>query len=256
MGIDIVSGCQLQCIGCPNSTLKKKPEFMSLQALGTCLENIDVDVKLLRLFNFGEALLHPRFVDMVKLINEWGRYKKLEVSTNGQWGVSAFAKLNKVKIDRLVVSCDGEGTKESYEGIRKGADWDKLLAFLKDGKYCAPFAQHVIRSITLTDKGKKWWQRNITGWQFNFRGWIPMPRSMCNPSGKINFKSKGSCEHMDTDNLYVDWNGTVGPCCNYPNAFYIGNLMAQKASYLVKHKRDLRLKMAEKRWGVCRECAM
>lgn len=254
MGIDIVSGCQLKCIGCPNSTIEKKIEFMSLQTLRTCLENIDVKVNLLRLFNFGEVILHPHFVEMVRLVNEWGGYKKLEISTNGQiW--SKVTDLLKVDVDRVVVSCDGNSGRESYEWIRRGATWDQLMKCLDVLENSLPKNKRLIRCIT-TKRYQDKWRKLLPNWDISFREWIPMPRSRSNPSQRTDFKSKGSCEHVDTDNLYVDYDGVVGPCCNYPNAFYIGNLTTEKVSYLIKRKRELREKMEGKRWGVCRECVL
>lgn len=56
---DIVNGCQLTCIGCPNSTLQPKVSRISLEDFGRFLGNIDVKaIQLFRLFNYGEPLLH------------------------------------------------------------------------------------------------------------------------------------------------------------------------------------------------------
>lgn len=226
---------------------------MSLQTLRSCLANIDVKVRLLRLFNFGEALLHPRFVETVELVYKWGGYEKLEVSTNGQCDPEKLIGIS--KIDRIVVSCDGEGTKEDYERIRTGASWERLINFLRRVKDIAPYSEHLIRGIVDTSEGRERWRSIAKGWNFSFREWLPFPRSTHNPSGITAHKSKGSCEHMDTDNLYVDCHGNVGPCCNYPNAFIIGTLSLEKASALVKKKRQLRKEIKVKRLGVCRECA-
>jgi len=57
---DIVQGCQLRCIGCPNSILLPKIDHITPEAFDVCLQNVDVKrVKVMRLFNFGEPFLHP-----------------------------------------------------------------------------------------------------------------------------------------------------------------------------------------------------
>jgi len=58
---DVVHGCQLRCVGCPNSTLKPKIKTIDPDFFGTCLRNIDVQqIHTFRLFNFGEPLLHKQ----------------------------------------------------------------------------------------------------------------------------------------------------------------------------------------------------
>jgi len=39
---DIVDGCNLKCVGCPNSTMTKKVRRIDEQTFEACLQNIDV----------------------------------------------------------------------------------------------------------------------------------------------------------------------------------------------------------------------
>ena len=84
--LDIVGGCQLRCVGCPNSTLMPKVKQAPLALLDTILDNIDVDyVHTLRLFNFGEPLLHEQFSEVLKRLqrHHW-QAEQVEISTNAQ----------------------------------------------------------------------------------------------------------------------------------------------------------------------------
>jgi len=52
--VDIVHGCQLQCRGCPNSTIMDKVKRMPVSDFSTILGNVDVEhIHTLRLYNFG-----------------------------------------------------------------------------------------------------------------------------------------------------------------------------------------------------------
>ncbi|MFW5927095.1 MAG: radical SAM protein, partial [Wenzhouxiangella sp.] len=84
--IDVVHGCQLRCVGCPNSTLKPKIKRMPLVDFRRILGNIDVDkIHTLRLFNDGEPLLHPNLSELVSIIPEQRfRPSFVEISTNAQ----------------------------------------------------------------------------------------------------------------------------------------------------------------------------
>ena len=63
---DIVHGCQLRCVGCPNSTLEPKIQRIAVDDFAKCLANIDVErIHTLRLFNYGEPLLHKQLASIV-----------------------------------------------------------------------------------------------------------------------------------------------------------------------------------------------
>ena len=132
--IDIVHGCQLRCVGCPNSTIMDKVRRIELADFRRCMANVDVQyVQYLRLFNFGEPLLHDNLTGIFAILLEqpW-RADVVEISTNAQfchWEDFSTA-LQLGVLDRLVVSCDGDGTPEQYEALRPPGKWDKLIEFL------------------------------------------------------------------------------------------------------------------------------
>ena len=111
---DIVHGCQLRCVGCPNSTLEPKIKRIEVADFARCLGNIDVErIHTLRLFNFGEPLLHKHLAAIVAEIpkQRW-RASVVEISTNAQWvDWDDFAAMLKLEVvNRLVVSCDGDAS--------------------------------------------------------------------------------------------------------------------------------------------------
>ena len=162
LGFDIVHGCQLRCIGCPNSTLKPKIKTISVDDFSDCLQNIDVElVGHIRLFNFGEPLLHPNLPEILSKIPEqsW-KYNHVEISTNAQhFDEDMLREIYKSKIVTVMaVSCDGNGTPEDYERLRPPAKWDKLMYFLTEVKkmrdeYC-PNMQLRTRVICNNSEGK------------------------------------------------------------------------------------------------------
>jgi len=255
IGIDIVDGCHLKCIGCPNSTRNKPVEFMTPETLERCLSNINLKVNILRLYNFGEPLLHPQLSTMIDIVNRWGGAKITELSTSGQCDEKAIQHLSVSRIDTLIVSCDGEASADDYERIRVGADWSRLLSFLEEGRAATPKAKHIVRGIVKTRHARKKWKWIARGWICEFRDWHPFPRSAENPSGKVADKTKGTCRYIRKDNLYINHVGVAGPCCVYPDAMYIGHLVDEKVSSLVKKKKNLSKKMENERTGVCLECA-
>lgn len=248
MGFDIVHGCQLRCIGCPNSVLKPKIRHITLSDFQTCMENIDVGrVQLLRLFNFGEPLLHPKLPEIVGSIRDFGfEVDTVEISTNAQQ--CNFDHLTEIikgrTLDRLVASCDGDGTPEEYERLRTPSKWDKFVHFLQ--KASALRDQHnpelvlMTRSICTTEEGKARWRRLLEplGWTPEFRGWLELPEAVRTLS-KLAGARNGLCKYMSDKHYtcYFDEDGTVVPCCIHPRAFTLGNLKTEKLSSLLTSSR-------------------
>src|ERR1700738_2244752 len=120
---DIVGSCQLRCVGCPNSTIRKNVTRIDPQLFGRCISNIDVRrVNTFRFFNYGEPLLHTELRSMFDTSESARAFEvdHAELSTNAQfvrWDQLEYVISRRV-LHRLVVSCDGDGTPASYERMR------------------------------------------------------------------------------------------------------------------------------------------
>ncbi len=280
---DIVHGCQLRCVGCPNSTLLPKIRRISVEDFRTCLGNIDVErVHTLRLFNYGEPLLHKHLADIVAVIPQQ-RWKAsiVEISTNAQrvdWADFENAIKQEV-VNRLVVSCDGNGTPEEYERLRPPSKWTQLLEFLERARTLrdryAPALQLITKTIVRSQEDMERWRDVLVprGWTPEFRGWMALPESAQNmtqreikaPSGPCFFLAEPDEYHShpwhgEIRLLYVDADGTVVPCCVHPKAGEFGNLKQQKYSEILggtaraefkRQMRDNRQAMA-----ICGQCEM
>lgn len=240
---DIVRGCQLRCVGCPNSIIQPRVERIRADDFATCLGNIDVKaIGVFRLFNYGEPLLHPGLADLLPLLTRqrW-RAREVELSTNAQfvdWPVLEAAMATGV-LTRLVVSCDGDGTPASYEALRPPSRWSKLTEFLTRAAALrdrvAPRLQLMTRTICDGAEGQARWRALLEplGWRPEFRGWLGLPGSVLHRQGAFA-PGQGVCIYMKIPNqLYVDMDGTVVPCCAHPRAGEFGNLRHQRFSEIV-----------------------
>lgn len=278
--IDIVHGCQLRCVGCPNSTIMDKVKRVDLDVFRQCLGNVDVEnIQYLRLFNFGEPLLHTNLTGIFQIIKEqpW-RAEELEVSTNAQW--CDWDDLEKALalgvLDRLVVSCDGDGTPEQYERLRPPGKWDKLIEFLDrvsemQGRV-APNLKLITRSIIENEEGMERWEAitQARGWTAEFRDWKMLPEAEKNLTGRVLKVPHDVCSfaappdyfqqsyHGKLYQLYVDADGTVVPCCAHPSAGNLGNLRHSKVSELMVNTERKnfvrRLQTDRKNTPVCNAC--
>lgn len=254
--LDIVGGCQLRCVGCPNSTLLPKVKQVPLALLDKILAHIDVDhVRTLRLFNYGEPLLHEQFSEVLKrLTRQRWRAEHVEISTNAQhvyWEDFELALQQRV-LTKLVVSCDGDGSPEAYERLRPPGKWAKFIDFLKRTKSLRdlwhPELELATRSVVETQSDMRGW-RNVVeplGWTAEFRTWKALPDSLENRTGRGIQPREGICTFVapsdrfghayygELNQLYVDWDGTMVPCCVHPRAGELGNLAQERYSELFR----------------------
>ncbi len=266
---DIVGGCQLRCVGCPNSTLLPKVTHIDPSVFATCLRNIDVRrVKLFRLFNYGEPLLHddlPSVFDALMTAPGFA-IRLVEISTNAQfvrWDQFENV-IRRGRLNRLVVSCDGDGTPLSYERLRPPSKWVKLIDFLKKSRelrerHC-PSLELMTRTVVFNLEDMARWQAVLAplGWRPVFRRWKNLVGAAENHSGRDWRPGQGVCKFLGPGQLYVDSDGTVVPCCAHPRAGRLGNLRTEKWSDIVigKVRLDFIKKLQSERatMDVCGKC--
>jgi len=268
LGIDIVHGCQLRCIGCPNSILRPKIQYMTVDDFDTILRNIDiVFLKRLRLFNFGEPLLHPNIPDiLLKIQKQTYRIQTVSLLTNAQH--HNFPMLAEVfrtgLVKELGVSCDGDGTKEDYERLRPPAKYEKLVEFLMKAKELrdkfSPETTLLTVTISETEEARKRWMDILVplGWTPEFRGWYHLPESVKTQTGQKPIVLRKGCHQLRPKYLYVDFDGTVVPCCMHPRPFELGNLKELKYSEILNsEQRGLMVKELntnKENMAVCGKC--
>ena len=281
--VDIVHGCQLQCIGCPNSVIMDKVRRMDVDDFSAILANVDVErIHTLRLYNYGEPLLHRQLDKIVAEIpkQKW-KASIVEISTNGQkvyW--DNFEEMLKLQVvNKIVVSCDGDASAEKYEALRPPAKMDNLMYFFEKCRELrdkwSPATQLVARSIIEKEQDKQNWRHLLRplGWGSEFRQWMIFPESADNPSGRKPETVDGVCVfmadpaefvqktwHGDINLLYVDYDGTVVPCCYHPRAGVFGNMLDQKYSEVLLGERRAafisKMEKDRKNMKVCSQCEL
>jgi radical SAM protein with 4Fe4S-binding SPASM domain len=278
---DIVHGCQLRCVGCPNSTLEPKIYRIPVDDFARCLANIDVErIHTLRLFNYGEPLLHKQLASVVAQIPKQ-RWKAsiVEISTNAQWvDWDEFEEMLKLEVvTKLCVSCDGDGSPEQYEALRPPSKWEKLIEFLERAAYLrdrwAPNMQLWTRTVVRSQKDIRRWEEVLRprGWTPEFRRWMALPEAAQNLTGRAVITPKSHCVFLSEPSeftahpwfgeinlLYVDADGTVVPCCMHPQAGKLGSLMTQKYSEIVlgdaRRKFKDELQTGRAKMSICGTC--
>ena len=87
-----------------------------------------------------------------------------------------------------------------------------------------------------------------------------MPQSSENMTGKPIKSKEGICSFLkDGTRLYVDYDGTVVPCCVHPMAANLGNILNNKFSEILKGQERSKvlthMKNARSEMPLCNECS-
>ena len=127
--IEISTNCNLSCTMCSRThSTETKSQLMGPETYENVLDNFP---KLSKVFvcGAGEPLLHPDILEIIKITKSRGA--SIIMTTNAALLTEKMARdLVKLKLDTLYVSLDG-ATTESYEKIRRGAKFDRVIENIK-----------------------------------------------------------------------------------------------------------------------------
>jgi len=124
--------CNLKCPTCPtpHNKITRTKDLMSLENFKKVVDNVKDSVYIALLYNTNEPFLNPDILKMAQYANKNNLYAS--ISTNA-------VLLNKQKteevlssgLDEIIVCLDGT-TKESYEQFRVGANFELVLANIRN----------------------------------------------------------------------------------------------------------------------------
>jgi MoaA/NifB/PqqE/SkfB family radical SAM enzyme len=127
MAIDISGTCNLRCEMCVLHESFLKKGMMSFDTFHKLAGQI-TQIPFIRLSNNCEPMLNPNMARMIALLKSSNSKVFVELTTNGTLLSNELSEaLIDSTLDRLQVSLDG-ATKQTFEKIRSGADFDKVVA--------------------------------------------------------------------------------------------------------------------------------
>lgn len=284
VAIDVVDGCNLRCIACPNSIEKPAVVPVSHDDIIARVKNIDVSsIGRLRLYRFGEPLFNKELPDILRSLKSLAspHINSISISTNGQH--RNFSNLeNSLKtgaIDILSISADGDSSKEQFEFMRPPARYDVLVDFIHAArelidKY-SPHTQltmgiiippyKVSETYKVNKSAQDSWIQKFGNYidKFDFHSLINMPGSFLAEEGRFknipyyDVPSKGACVSSTDGNIYIDGKGIVQPCCWAIDVKHLGDLNKQAYSEIFLNRLRLIEQLDESRSLVdsCSKCS-
>ena len=278
--IEPTNVCNCNCVICPRQSMSRATGFMPMDLFQRIVEQVRaLGPSKVRLFNFGEPLLHPKLCDMIA----YCRQKDLPVhfQTNGiHLAESVIRSLFATGLDYLGVSVNGL-TPAEYEMIRPGFSFSAVRNNVRRVRAIAAEIGarvhiHVNAQILKSEK-----ERRMKDIETYVRSWSGLADSL-SVSGLsfyqgIAYPIGGRLQKADLrqlprradsqvrctepfDRLVIKWDGRVTACCaDYDALFVVGDLETQRLPDIWNSPRMnlLRTAVRERRYNAmphCRSC--
>ena len=245
---------------CPRKDMTREKGFMDFSLFKEIIDDCSRYMDFVYLHNIGEALLHPKIIEMINYCGE--RDLKTGISTNATLLTRDLSvKILESKLDRIYFSIDG-ATKETYEKIRKNANFERTMnnietfLRLRSTKIKKPFTAIKIILMNETEKEiskflKKWRGQGLDSIEVKyFNSWAGQLRetnTLAQPGQRISNhiirdKNRQPCRWL-WHNLVILWDGTVVPCCrDFDAKIPLGNVANENLESMWKGSKMVKLR--------------
>jgi radical SAM protein with 4Fe4S-binding SPASM domain len=268
LGIEVTNACNLKCIMCHRQVMTRKIGYMDFDLFKEYVrQGIEMGVKMVVPYNYGEPLLHPKLVEMVEYIKTQSRETIVKINTNGMLLTKEYARgLIGAGIDEITFSLEG-CTKENHEKIARGSSYEKVLANLMDlinmkkGNEGPQIRVCMVRMEETVSEMKRFIRRwrplvdSISIHDMNTGyGTLKDRRVKKNP-----LKRKVPCRELWLK-LQMLWNGDVTVCCiDYDGKLKIGNVQNDSLTDLwfgskINRMREIHQSREFEKTPICNRC--
>jgi radical SAM protein with 4Fe4S-binding SPASM domain len=266
--------CNARCIHCPNAathfeaTLKGADRLMTWPVLEAISRQTSREQTMLRISSFGEILMHPEAVEMIVHLLKSRADRNVALTTNGSLLTPDKARILMENGIRSIEFSVDAASKETYETIRVGLDWERIL---RNIEACVSirdrerFGAKILVSVieqpaneNELDRIREFWERRVDSVlirkMLSFKGIIQRPKEY-----EAYMPEDTPCPFL-WERVVVDPLGNVRGCVSDVHAeLVIGNVLEQELSEIWRCERmeEYRRKHLEgkrKECPLCREC--
>lgn len=245
IGIETTSRCNIDCIMCPRQEMTRQTGDMNIRLFEKIINDIKGKVEFVWLQDYGEPFLNKNIFRMIAYAKRHGL--RTGISTNATvLNDNIIRNILNSGLDYIIFAFDG-ATKETYEKIRKGANFEQVMRNIKE--FIAKKVENKIKLFTAIqciymDDTENEINDFIRIW--NVKGIDGIRIRQITYSGNRN-KFKNSLNGRPCYWLWCDphikWDGTVVPCCQDVNAVYpLGNIKENSLGELWNSEEMIRLR--------------
>ncbi len=234
--IEITNACNLRCIMCERNIMKREVGYMERDLFCSIIDQCaHYGIYSVKLGLWGESLLHKDFFDMIKYAKS--RNIHTQFNTNATLITrEVVERLIESGLDRITVSIES-ALKDSYEGIRCGAEFDAVMNNISDFIRMKPLGRKPLLTVQFIKMKKN--MARIPEFVEMFKDKVDFvsvtnvsstcgdPKILKESTIDYSTLEKIPCSEIRL-RLSVLWNGDVTVCCNDFDGFLkIGNVKTE-----------------------------
>lgn len=228
VGVEPTNNCNLDCVMCPRQEMTRKIGDIDLGMFKHVIDDLKGKSEFVWLQDYGEPFLNKQIFDLIRYAKSQGL--KTGISTNGTVLTDKIIEgILDSGLDYLIFAIDG-ATKETYEKIRVGAKFEKVLenarrflaAKQKRGAKIFTVVQCIYMEATENEVSafrEMWTLPGVDAVrirQVTYSG---------EKGSKFDNTTKNRPCYWLWSNPHVKWDGTVVPCCQDVDAKHaLGNV--------------------------------
>ncbi len=270
ISLELTNACNAKCMMCPRDQLTRKTGNMSMDIVEKlCRDAYKKPLKKINVFGFGESLLHPGLIEIIKYIKRALPGVELNLSTNAQLLDSQLTDaLLSSGIDNINIDIDGT-TKQTYETVRRQLSFEtvtdntKNLIEKRNKTHSAVKISVTIISMDITQAEikpfrKMWSAYADTVYVNHFNTWMDIFADRNTAEGKINH-SVFPCKNPWRE-MIINYDGTVTFCCmDFNSVVIVGNIREHTIEQVwtgekMQQLRRLHLEGRYSEIPICRNC--
>jgi hypothetical protein len=235
--IEPTSNCSVNCIMCPQSTLATSSlGEMNLKTFENITLAVSSVAELVMLYFMGEPLQHSHFTDLISMAR---RHIKgsLVLSTNAML-LNELKAISIVEncID-LIICCVDRWNKKAYEHIRRGANFDTVVANIERllevrGQRTEP--RIIVKALDFSMPPDErvefvnYWTRlgavPLVGWIDTWAGQFPSLATLSGTPAPYAERQRVACADL-WFKMVINWHGQAVLCChNYNYSYPLGEI--------------------------------
>lgn len=257
--------CNLQCIMCPYKRMKRKKETMSMEMFKKIVDEAKkLGCKDVHLTQYNEPFTDRFIFDRIKYLRE--NDMKSSFYSNGMlMDKKVRQKILENPPDLIRFSIDG-AKKETFESIRKGANYEKVVGNIKSlfrernqKKQKLPVIEVF---FTILEKNREETKDFLNIWKNNcdFASLYPADSRESGDFVGINYKKLKPYPCFNPKRVLVLSNGKVALCCvDVDGEVELGDLKKQTLKEVLKSKKFIDVYKSQMRGdckiNMCRNCS-
>lgn len=278
--IEPTNACNANCVFCPRRVMTRPVGYMDLGLYHGIVDQIaDLGPSELRLFHYGEPMLHPDLPEMIRYAHE--RELVARFQTNGlALTHERIAELLSAGMNYIGVSVNGLVARD-YETIRPGHSFETLtrnLLLLREDVQASGVSCHIHLNAHVDREEVRERDADIQAFK---KHWLTVADSLSISGLSLYDRiavvrrgevSENALEELvrrsdeevlcaePFDRMVIKWDGRVSPCCaDYDGRLILGDVTRQRVEEVWNgaEAQSLRAAVRERRYTdvpLCRTC--